>query len=112
MSLREYDALTGQINHGFPYVGNPSVWLTRLFILKSTPEVIQVMITVRTCPCAPHRVGHRGQGRALDGRPLVTPVVPEDDATRVRSAEDQVRVELGETGRHHRGLAEHVRWNV
>lgn len=43
-----------------------------------------------------------GQRRALYGRPLLHPVVPEDDLARVRAAEYEVRMEPGE-GRGHDG---------
>ena len=50
-------------------------------------------------------VCRRREGRPLDGGPLLTdPVVPENNLAGVGTAQDQVRVESGERGRHDLGL--------
>lgn len=49
-----------------------------------------------------HCVGGSREWCPLDWRPLVRPVVPENDLTRVRPTNDEVRVEFGKACRHHR----------
>ena len=46
-----------------------------------------------------------GERRPLHRGPLLRPVVPEHHLARVGAADDQVRVEAGERGAHHRRLA-------
>ena len=54
-------------------------------------------VTDRMCGSGERRPLHRG--------PLLRPVVPEHHLARVGAADDQVRVEAGERGAHHRRLA-------
>ena len=51
-------------------------------------------------------VGAGREGRPLDGRPLVVPVVPQHDLAAVGAAQDQVGVEPGHRERQVRGRVE------